>query len=359
MADFSNPSPVYEQPQPVTTSSYVPPSPTPVQPPVTPPVIPTYVPKPQSSLGPILIGFFLVLFLAGIIGFIYFQAKFATNSPVPSPTATPMQSPSPSIEPSEVPSATPKATKKPVSVITPSPTPKPTLIARPTLDIRFGNPSVNVKQTLDEGAGDGRVINREFTSIQSGQFDEVKSVWSPRVTVCYHMVANEEISSGKDVKFTFTLDDKVETEGDLGQYDKLEAGRLYDWCRDVTTNIGKHTTRMLLNPSKTIKEDNYTNDLARLEWENLKDSIAPNFTLIGPKNEGVSGSCLLPQYVSDNVSLYSELKIEQKVDSVDWAPFSGSRYCFVGIKGSSHKYTIKITDLRGNVNEQSRTFVLY
>jgi len=172
------------------------------------------------------------------------------------------------------------------------------------------------------------------------------------------MVSNQEIK-GSDLKFTFSLDDKVDVEDNLGQYDKLEAGRLYDWCHDVTTDIGHHTARLLLNGDKSLKESNYVNDVARLEWDNLKDNVAPNFTLMGPNNEGTSGTCLFPQYISDNVTAYVDLKIEQQIDSASWSTFSGTRYCFVGTKGSQHTYVLKITDARGNVNEQNKTFVLY
>lgn len=345
MTDFLNP-PTSSESQPVST------------PPVLPPVSPTYTPKPKSSIGPILLGFSLVIFLAGVIGVIYFQVKFSSPTPSPTPSALPSVYPSPSLEPSLTPSSSPKATAKPRVNVGPSVSPTITPVTLPTLDIRFGNPSVNIKQTIDEGTGDGRVINREYTSIQAGQFDEVKSTWSPRVTVCYHIVSNE-IIIGKDLKFSFTLDDKLEVENDLGQYDKLEPGRLYDWCHDVTTSIGKHTAKMTLNPSKSIKELNYTNDLARVDWENLSDKIAPNFTLIGPTNEGVDGTCFYPQNVSDNISTYSELKIEQKIDSADWIKYDTAKYCFIGTSGSMHTYLLRITDARGNINEQNRTFNLY
>jgi hypothetical protein len=172
------------------------------------------------------------------------------------------------------------------------------------------------------------------------------------------MVSSEEIL-GKNLKFTFTLDDKVEVEDTLSQYDKLEAGRIYDWCRDTTSNIGSHTAKLLINGDKSIKESNYTNDLARIEWVNLADKIAPNFTLMGPNNEGVSGTCLFPQYISDNVTSYANLKIEQKIDSSDWTKFEGARYCFVGVAGSTHSYSSRITDERGNANLQTKTFNLY
>lgn len=172
------------------------------------------------------------------------------------------------------------------------------------------------------------------------------------------MVANENIE-GKNVKFTFSLDDKVEVEDTLSQYDKLEAGRLYDWCHDVTTSIGKHTAKLSLNGDKSLKEANYVNNLARVDWENLSDKIAPNFTLMGPNNEGAAGTCLFPQYISDNVTPNSDLKIDHKIDSADWTKFEGSRYCFVGTAGSSHSYSARVTDARGNINEQKKTFVLY
>lgn len=325
---------------------------------VPPSSVPTPLVTPRSKFPiiPLLIGFFIVVIIAAALGVVYYKSIFKPDT---------SNTPAPSLDPSASPSATPKSSSKPsakpslkpVSAL-PSSTPSPTPVAIPTFDIRFGNPSANIKQTYDDGSGVSRVINREYTSIQAGQFDEVKSAWSPRVTICYHIVSNEEVK-GNDVKFTFKLDDKEDVKDNLGQYDKLEAGRLYDWCHDVTNDIGKHTARLILNPDKNLKELIYTNSIAYLEWENLKDNVAPNFTLIGPNNEGASGTCLSPQFVSDNVSASSALKIEQKVDSGIWTTFLGSRYCLIGITGAAHTFSIKITDERGNVNQQGKSFVLY
>lgn len=375
------PSSTTPEPSPFPSQPITPPITTPPTPPlpVEPaPMKPFMPPKPKSSILPLLFGFLIVIIAAAAIGVVYYQNKLSvSSSPKPSVTASP--SIEPSVEPSTVatssssprgsakaspsskasPRASARASSSPVSSSsTPTPTPTPTPISRPTLDIRFGNPSANVKQTIDEGAGDGRVINREYTSIQAGQFDEVPAVWSPKVTICYHFVSNEVIP-GKDVKFIFTLDDKADAEASLSQYDKLEAGRLYDWCRDTTTSIGKHTAKLQINSNKSLKEVNYVNNFARLDWENLPDKIAPNYTILGPNNEGASGTCLFPQYISDNVTPYADLKIEQKADSGAWTRFDGNRYCFIGDSGSNHTYTVRITDARGNSNEQNKSFVLY
>lgn len=328
-------------------------------PPVVPPA-PTYIPpRPKPPILPILFGFLVVIVVVAGIGIAYYKTKLTASAlPSPTPLASVMATPSvePSIIPTSTPDSIPKSSVKPTpkSVVTPTSTPIPA----PTLDIRFGNPSANVKQTIDEGKGDGRVINREYTSIQVGEFDEVSSTWSPRVTVCFHFVSNENISAGKDLKYSFSLDDKITAEGDMGQYDKIEAGRLYDWCHDVTTDIGGHTAKLLLNPNKTLKETTYVNDLARLEWKNLADQIAPNFTLVGPTNE-VDGTCFNASYISDNVTPNASLKREIKQDGGNWQVIQPDKYCLRGEKDSSHTMSFRITDARGNANEQSRTFVLY
>lgn len=323
-------------------------------------------PKPKTSILPILFGFLIVVILSAVFGVIYYKNKL-TVSPSPSPTVSPSVAPSltPSISPSSTPSASPKSSGKasakpsttPSSTTKPSATPTPTPTPLTTLDIRFGNPSVNVKQTYDDGSGAGRVINREYTSIQVGEFDEVPSSWSPRVTVCFHLVAGEEIK-GKDLKFTLSLDDKTDVEDNLGQYDKLEAGKLYDWCHDVTTDIGRHTVKLSLNGDKSIKEANYSNNLARLDWVNLADKIAPNYTLTGPTSDA-GKTCLTLSYLSDNVTKNFDLKIEEKFDSESWKTTTATTYCTTGTSGSSHTYTAKVTDARGNVNEQTKAFVLY
>ena len=330
------------------------------------PPAPTYVPpKPKFSLLPLLFGLLVVVILAAVFGVIYYKNKL-TLTPSPSPTSSAIAIASADPEPSE--DASPVATPSPKSSAKPSPKPTikpvattkptPTPVPEPTLDIRFGNPSVNIKQTIDEGNGDGRVINREYTSIQTGQFDEVSTSWSPRITTCFHIVSNEEIK-GSDLTFTFTLDDKVEVEDNLGQYDKLEAGRLYDWCHDTTTSIGNHTAKLSLNQSKTLKELNFTNNLARVDWVNLADKIAPNFTLGGPYNWDARGTCFTIISPTDNATSTTSLKIEQKSDSAAYASTNLGEYCFMGTTGDSHTYAVKVTDGRGNANEQSKTFTLY
>lgn len=342
--------------EPTTPSSYVPPNEAPVTPSTTTQV-PIHIPLP--SLGPIILGFFLVIFLTGVIGVVYFQSRFRETSPSPTPSVLPSIVSSPSPESSIIPSSSPKATFKPISVITPMSSPKPTPVPQPTLDIRFGNPSGNVKQTIDEGQGDGRVINREYTSIQAGQFDEVSPTWSPRVTVCFHLVVGENIV-GKDLNFSFSLDDKVEISDNLGGYDKLEAGRLYDWCHDVTTSLGKHTAKMLLNPDKSLKESNYNNDLARVDYENLSDKIPPNFTIDGPYL--IDGAtCMRWIYLEDNISTYTDVWGKWRIDGGDWSSkTSENPYgCVTGTSGSNHTYSVHAEDYRGNVNEQTKTFMLY
>ena len=332
------------------------------QPVVETPPIPVVPPKPKSSILPLIFGFLLVIILAAVVGVVYYKNQLSsTPAPSPSPIASTLPTPT---DPSSTPSASPKSSLKPSSssknttTATATPRPTPVAVVLPSLDLRFGNPSGNFKQTIDEGNGDGRVIYREFTSIQAGQFDEVKSSWSPKVTLCFHIVANESVA-GKDIKFTFSLDDKQELEDNLGTYDKLEAGRIYDWCHDSTTGIGKHTAKLQLNSDKSLKENNSNNNLARIDWENLADKIAPNFTLVGPFDWGTNGTCLLTQYVEDNVTPIANLKVEQQVDAEAWATQTGGQYCFKGSAGSSHTYAVKITDARGNINEQKKTFVLY
>ena len=337
----------------------------------TPPVIPSYIPKRKAPILPLLFGFLIVITIAAAMGIAYYKTKLTTSSvPSPSPTATATPTPEPSVvDSSAAPSGSPKSSlkpsSKPTSSVTASPrlttqaSPTPTPVPQPTLDIRFGNPSANIKQTIDEGTGDGRVINREYTSIQAGQFDEVSSTWSPRVTVCYHIVSDEDVA-GKDVKFSLTVDDKVEVEDNLGGYDKLAAGRIYDWCHDVTTSIGKHTARLTLNPDKSLKEYNYTNSLGRVDWENLSDKIAPNFSLGGPYNWNENGTCfIIVAAPTDNVTPTAQLKVEEKVDSGSWTTTTTAQYCFKGVSGSSHTYAVKVTDARGNASEQSKTFELY
>ncbi len=330
--------------------------------PVAPVTAPTYLPpKPKPSFLPLVFGFLLVIILAAVIGVVYYKNQLTTSpSPSPSPLSSPISQPSP--DTSSTPSANPKSSNKPSG--TPKSTtvvskPSPLAVVLPTLDLRLGNPSGNFKQTIDEGKGDGRVINREYTSIQAGQFDEVIPNWSPKVTLCFHFVANEAVA-GKSIKFTFTLDDKIELEDNLGTYDKLETGKIYDWCHDSTTSIGKHTAKLQLNSDKSLKESNYNNNLARIDWENLADKIAPNFTIDGPYL--IDGkTCMRWIHLEDNISVYTDVWAKWKIDGADWSgKTSENPYgCITGTSGSSHTYYVHAEDARGNAYEQSKSFVLY
>lgn len=320
--------------------------------------------KSPNPFLPIALGVILVIIFTSIAGGFYYFAKLkreiASSSPVPSPSPTitpnssdnptlPVASTPPPLSPSPRPTSSPKLSPQPTT----SPTPTPI-----SLDLRFGNPSAIVKQTIDEGGGQGRVINRDFTSLQIGEFDEVKAAYSPKITTCFQIISNESLEGSK-VGYTITEDDKILSEGTLSQYSTLQAGITYTLCQDVATALGSHTIRMTLNNARSLRETNYSNDMARIDYKNLADNIAPNFTLIGPNNEGDAGTCLFPQYIEDNITPYSDLKIEQKIDDKDWEIFASSRYCFTGIQGSTHTYRVRITDQRDNKNEQSRTFNLY
>lgn len=331
--------------------------------PETTPVLPLAKPKRLSPLVPMLLGVVVVVLISSVLAGVYYFARLKKEVASSLPTPTPTALPSPSLEPSPTttPSATPKSSLKPTPKPTPTPTPTPSSTPQanlPTTDIRFGNPAAHIKQTYDDGTATGRVINREFSSIQVGEFDEIKSAWSPRVTVCFHVVSNTELEGSK-LGYTMTEDGKIVSEGTLSQYAKIEAGKIYDVCHDTTTAIGLHKLELNINNTKSIAESSYINNIARLDFRNLADNIAPNFTLIGPNNEGSEGTCLFPQYISDNVSLVSQLKIEQKIDSNDWVSFTGTRYCFKGEAGTDHTYAVRIKDERGNASEQSLKFKLY
>ena len=165
--------------------------------PETTPELPLGKQKTTSPIIPVLFGVVVVVIVSSVLAGLYYFAKLkkevasvtpspsptmiATPTPEPSSTASASASPNTSVKPSA------KASSKPTTIAsaTPkastgsSPTPTP-VTSNATLDIRFGNPSAHVKQTYDDGSGDGRVINREFSSIQIGEFDELKASWQSK-----------------------------------------------------------------------------------------------------------------------------------------------------------------------------------
>lgn len=355
----------------------LPPTPTP------PPILPTSEPEPTptlplakphrtSPLVPMFLGVIIVVIISTVLaGFYYFarlKKEVANATPSPSPTliSSPTPSPSPTASSSASPAPSRKPTAKPSSTSTPAsttPTPSPTVTPTPvtttaSLDLRYANPAAHVKQTYDDGSGDGRVINREFSSIQVGEFDEVKSSWTPRVTVCFHVVSNQDLEGNK-IGYTLTEDDKIVSEGTLSQYSTLTAGKTYDVCHDTTTALGAHTLRLNINNTKSLGESTFANNQARLDFKNLADNIPPNFTLAGPYNWNEKGTCLLLTYPNDNVTETSALTVEHKIDGADWTSQPKAEYCFKGTSGSSHAYGVRMRDARGNQNEQTATFNLY
>lgn len=352
------------------------PTPPPLTPePETTPELPLAKPKTSSPILPMLFGVIVVLIISSVLAGTYYFAQLkkevAEANPSPSPaeiivpslspsaSASATATPSGSVKPSAPVAATPKPTVKP----TPTPTPTKTPSSSPTtttssLDIRFGNPSAHVKQTLDEGTGDGRVINREYSSIQVGEFDEIRASWNPKVTACFHVVSNQELEGSK-VGYTVTENDKVLVEGTMSQYSKIEVGKIYDVCHDTTTSIGTHKLQLNINNTKSLSESTYANNTARVDFKNNPDNIAPNFTLAGPYNWNENGTCFLINSPSDNVTPNLNLKVEHKIDNNDWTTQPQAEYCFKGTSGVAHNYRVRMTDARGNKNEQSSSFNLY
>ncbi|MBP9702072.1 hypothetical protein KBD69_00145 [Candidatus Woesebacteria bacterium] len=343
--------------------------------PETTPVLPLGKPKSSSPIIPMLLGVVVVVivssFFAGLYYFSKLKKEVASVTPSPSPsvmasptvepsaTATASASPKTSAKPSSKASSKPTtiATDTPKASTTSSPTPTP-VTSSATLDVRFGNPSAHIKQTYDDNTGAGRVINREFSSTQIGEFDELKSGWAAKITTCFHVVSNQD-TEGSKLGYTLREDDKVVAEGTLSQYSKIEAGKTYDVCRDVSIGIGTHKIELTINNAKALGESTYANNTARLDYKNLADNIAPNFTLSGPYNWNENGTCFLLNYPNDNVTEVKDLKIEHKIDSGDWVTQPKADYCFKGNSGSAHSYAVRMTDARGNKNEQSSTFNLY
>ncbi len=343
--------------------------------PETTPVLPLGKPKSSSPIIPMLLGVVVVVIVSSFFAGLYYFSKLKKEVASVTPSPSPSIMASPSVEPSPVStaSASPKssakpstkASSKPVASATPksspsvppSPTPTP-VTSNATLDIRFGNPSAHIKQTYDDGSADGRVINREFSSVQIGEFDELMTSWGVKVTTCFHVVSNQDIEGSK-LGYTLREDDKILVEGTLSQYSKIEAGKTYDVCHDTSTSIGSHKLELNINNAKSLGEATYANNTARLDYKNLADNIAPNYTLAGPYNWNENGTCFLINYPEDNVTSTSSLKVEHKVDNAEWVVFTKAQYCFKGTAGSSHTYATRITDARGNKNEQSSTFNLY
>lgn len=243
------------------------------------------------------------------------------------------------VEISKTPSLQPPKTTPPPSV-----TPK-----IPKIDLAAQPSYIVVTREIDDWSEKG-------IKYESGPtFEEVVSVWKTTVKACFVMSGSQPVSKN-------TIEFKLIQDGQETAYQPTSAlvavpVSMYGWCHVSPNSVGSHLLKVILNPNRKIEEDNYSNNELSIKYEIRPDAAPPAFTIFGPHTE-IEGTCFHLNDVSDNVSLFNELKIYQKFDNQSWQDQSSSRICISGQSGDQHSYTAKVVDARGNSEEKTKAFTL-
>lgn len=312
------------------------------------PVAPQTPPKPNISIKPkkrlkLVVVAVVVTILLGVVGLFVYR-DYQSDQNQQSATASPLGEPLSDVSDDII------NNSQTFSILTPTPTPV-------VFDILFDSPEFTIQQGYNDGSGRGWVIQDEFENGDDPIFDEIKKYWSSAISACFFGITNESLS-GSDISYSIFVDDTKIREGNLQSFGIIKANETIKFCQDITSAIGKHNVKFMFNPDRTIPETDYSNNSAEIEYRVLADNVPPSFNI----HEAISeeeGVCIWPENVSDNVTLYSDLVILQKMDDGEWEPYQWPRKCITGSIGEQHTYRVKITDERENTTEKSKIFSIF
>lgn len=297
-------------------------------------------PKKQLILAVMTV---VVIFSLGAVGLFAYK-NYRNNQNQQSTTASPSSEPSPD--------GSSDIFQNSQTFSIPTPTPKPVVF-----DILFDSPEFTIQQGYNDGSGRGWVIQAEFESGDDLVFGEIKKYWSNGISACFLGIINESFS-GSDISYSIFVDNIKIREGNLQSFGVIKANETIKFCQDITSAIGKHDVKFIFNPDRTISEIDYSNNSTEIEYLVVADKIPPSFN-IHEAISGEEGVCIWPENVSDNVTLYTNLIILQKMDDGEWESYQWPRKCIAGSIGEQHTYRVKITDERENTTEKSKIFSIF
>lgn len=317
--------------------------------------------KPNPVILTIILIIVILLGTTSVLAYQNYQLKkrlsFLQLTPLPQPeTITPTPSPTFPTSPLSAPDA---ASPKPAPIIKPSTTPQPV-----TLDLFFDSPASYIARGYDKGDGKGLISEGQFSGDSNHAFDELNKLWASPVSACFQIKTNQAIT-GSEISYQLFLDNTKIREDHLGNYSLKSTGygliatntanSVVPFCQQVDSSVGNHSVKLVLNSNKSTSETNYSNNTAEATYQIKADSVPPAFNIYGPNKE-TEGTCVFINDVSDNISNYSDLTIIDRLDNNSWGNYHYPRYCVAGTTGEQHTYYVKITDLRGNTAEKSKTF---
>lgn len=229
--------------------------------------------------------------------------------------------------------------------------PTATPISSPTLapkvaDYHFSNYGKLIRQ-YNDGSGSG--YNTSYYDYFSNpSFDPVISLWNDNVKACVQI---------QDTNFTSNLWVSLVIEDNGNQINARDIHPGDEICIDLPITSGQHQIKMSLNSGKTIAETDYNNNILQFNYTMKPDTQAPTYDIFGPIKIDGQGTCMFAQHLSDNLTLYSNIQLEQYIDNQLLTPDQYGRVCIQANSGESHSYKAKATDQVGNTNEQSKQFI--
>lgn len=242
----------------------------------------------------------------------------------------------------------PQSTPPPKIVPSATPSPKPL-----TLDISV-DPNGTINRKINDGSGKGLVDQGTVTLSESPTYTPVIDLWKDIITACIQTKSNETIS-GTNLSYSVTDNGKQISNQKYDAASITPAG--IQVCIPLSRSGGDHEITFTANSDKQVREVSFSNNTVSFKYTMKGDSQAPTYYIVGPNKE-TEGTCIFPQSMHDNLSLYSEIKVEQFIDNQLKTPDEYGRICLQGPAGESHTYNVRATDKAGNTNEQSKQFTL-
>ena len=296
----------------------------------------------MKQKGFVLLPIIIVLALMGIVSIYYFRSKKAST--LPRPTYTPSLSTTPSATPNEK----VIATTKPISI---TPSPKPTATATSTKNYESLDLYPSQSGTIKRNVGYSQYATFSFTD--NPNFQAIK--YYGIITACFRIMSTSSIP-GKNITYILLDNGSHLDKQDLLVENIATSGT--ELCHQVPQSKGNHVIELVINPDRTIKEANYSNNTVSFSYTLEGDTQAPTISVDGPFNYGGSlGTCFAPPIVNDNISLDSNIKIEHYMDD-QFVP-SQEHICVQGNKGDTHTYKIRATDEAGNTAEKVIPFSIF
>ncbi len=231
--------------------------------------------------------------------------------------------------------------------------PTPTPIRQ---DLFLYQPKHSMTRSYNDGSGKGTIVDSVIEGAPVATFTQYNKFWQSWVKTCFDFGIKE--GTNQRIDYAWTTDGTTTiANGTYSGFENLAAGNNFLICNDTPTTPGTHTIHIALNSKRTIAETSFDNNSALLTYTIAADTISPTFDFYGPFKES-EGTCLYPLNASDNLTVYSSLKIDVRMDEAPWQQFNGMRSCISGQAGESHTYHVKVQDEAGNSTEKAKQFTI-